>query len=157
MLEHPKSIGDRSTLAIMFALQTKGYDLLVPFGENTRYDLVIDNGSGLARVQCKTGNIENGAIFFRTCSSYAHHPNPKQRFRHYADEVDYFAVYCRDNGGVYLVPIGDLPTRYTGSLRVDPTKNSQRRGVRWAAEYEIARLPATAGLAGRPGGSGSCA
>jgi PD-(D/E)XK endonuclease len=151
MREHPKAIGDRSTLAIMFALQTNGFDLLVPFGENTRYDLVIDDGARLARVQCKTGHIENGAIFFRTCSSYAHHPNPKRRFRDYAGDVDYFGVYCRDNGGVYLVPIEDLPTRYTGSLRIEPAKNSQRRGLRMAAEYEIARLSAIGELAARPG------
>ena len=76
-MEHPKAIGDRSTLAIMLALHEAGYDLLVPFGENTRYDLVIDDGTHLARVQCKTGRLREGAILFNTCSSYAHHPNPR--------------------------------------------------------------------------------
>jgi hypothetical protein len=54
-MRDPKAIGDRSTLAIIFALQANGFDLLVPFGENTRYDLVIDDGTRLACVQCKTG------------------------------------------------------------------------------------------------------
>ena len=56
-MEHPKAIGDRSTLAIMIALQSAGYTVLLPFGENTRYDLVIDDGARLARVQCKTGRL----------------------------------------------------------------------------------------------------
>ena len=43
-MEHPKEIGDRSTLAAMLGLKAAGYALLVPFGENTRYDLVIDDG-----------------------------------------------------------------------------------------------------------------
>ena len=44
-MEHPKAVGDRSTLAVMLALERAGYQLvLLPFGENTRYDLVIDNG-----------------------------------------------------------------------------------------------------------------
>jgi hypothetical protein len=68
-MEHPKVIGDRSTLAIMCALRARGFDLLVPFGENTRYDLVIDDGEPLARVQCKTGRLRNGAIEFPLCSS----------------------------------------------------------------------------------------
>jgi hypothetical protein len=76
-VEHPKAKGDRSMLAIMLALHERGYDLLVPFGENTRYDLVIDDGSRLARVQCKTGRLRDGAVVFSTCSSYAHHPNPR--------------------------------------------------------------------------------
>jgi PD-(D/E)XK endonuclease len=50
-MEHPKAKGDRSTLAIMLALQEVGYEVLLPFGENTRYDLVIDDGMTLKRVQ----------------------------------------------------------------------------------------------------------
>jgi hypothetical protein len=34
----------------MLALSEAGYELLVPFGENTRYDLVVDDGVRLARV-----------------------------------------------------------------------------------------------------------
>jgi hypothetical protein len=60
-MEHPKDIGDRSTLAIMLALRELGYAVYVPFGENTRCDLVIDDGLRLFRVQCKTGRLRNGA------------------------------------------------------------------------------------------------
>jgi PD-(D/E)XK nuclease superfamily protein len=152
MREHPKSIGDTSTLAVMLALQACGYDLLLPFGENTRYDLVIDDGARLARVQCKTGRLRAGAIRFRTSSSYAHHPNPRARIRAYGEEVDFFAVYCRDNGCVYLVPIEDLPTQYEASLRLEPAKNSQRQGIRSAKQYEIGQTAVlTGGLAARPG------
>jgi hypothetical protein len=157
-MEHPKDIGDRSTLAIMYSLRARGYDLLVPFGENTRYDLVIDDGDHLAKVQCKTGRIRNGAIVFKVCSSYAHHPNPKDRFRPYGDEVDFFAVYCPDNGGVYLVPSSELPNRFQVLLRLEPPKNAQRLRVRFAAPYEIGlvALP-TAEPGARAGASGSSA
>jgi hypothetical protein len=67
-MEHPKVVGDRSTLAVMLALQVKGYALYLPFGENTRTDLVIDDGTGLARVQCKTGRLREGAIRFPVSS-----------------------------------------------------------------------------------------
>ena len=40
MREHPKLIGDRTTLAVMLALIDAGLDVSVPFGENSRYDLV---------------------------------------------------------------------------------------------------------------------
>ena len=49
-MEHPKDIGDRTTLAIMLALRELGFAVLVPFGENTRYDLVIDDGAKMAKV-----------------------------------------------------------------------------------------------------------
>jgi PD-(D/E)XK endonuclease len=60
-MEHPKDIGDRSRLAVMLALRAAGFAVLIPFGENTRYDLVIDDGYSLGRVQCKTGRLFNGA------------------------------------------------------------------------------------------------
>ncbi len=82
-MEHPKAIGDRSTLAAMLALREAGYALLLPFGENLRYDLIIDDGTALSRVQCKTGRIRDGAIKFKVCSIYAHHPNPKVVLRSY--------------------------------------------------------------------------
>jgi hypothetical protein len=44
-VEHPKDIGDRSTLAITLVLKHIGFDILMPFGENTRYDLVLESSS----------------------------------------------------------------------------------------------------------------
>jgi len=140
-VEHPKDVGDRSTLAIMLALRSAGYSVLMPFGENTRYDLVIDDGESLARVQCKTGRLLQGAITFRTSSTYLHHPHPKVWSRDYHGEVDYFAVYCPATAGVYLVPIADLATNCSAMLRVAPPRNNQVRGVRYASRYEIARIP----------------
>jgi len=73
-VRHPKQIGDRSTLAIMLALQSSGWAVMLPFGENTRYDLIVDYGSRLSRVQCKTGRLREGCVVFATVSTYGHHP-----------------------------------------------------------------------------------
>ena len=139
-MAHPKTIGDRSTLATMLALHEAGYAVFLPFGENTRSDLVIDDGAGLLRVQCKTGRLRAGAVRFSTCSSYAHHSHARTHRRDYLGEVDRFAVYCPDTGSVYLVPIEDLPTKVEGALRIEPARNGQRRGVRLGESYEIARV-----------------
>jgi hypothetical protein len=138
-VEHPKDIGDRSTLAIVIALRDAGYGVLMPFGENTRYDLAVELSGSFSRVQCKTGRLVKGAVVFRTASSYYHHPKPKLP-RHYRGQVDFFAVYCPETTGVYLVPIADLQMDSHASLRVVPTLNNQRKRVRLAAEYEIGRV-----------------
>jgi hypothetical protein len=154
-MEHPKAKGDRSTLAIMLALQEVGYEVLLPFGENTRYDLVIDDGMTLKRVQCKTGRLRQGAIRFAARSSYAHHPNPRMVVRDYLGQIDYFGIYCPQTGGVYLVPIEDAQVRATGSLRLAPARNGQRRRIRYAADYEIAEVAVRA--TAEPGASaGAC-
>jgi hypothetical protein len=71
-MEHPKDVGDRSTLAIMLGLRDAGFAVSVPFGENTRYDLIADDGERLLRVQCKSGRLRRGAIVFATASTYGH-------------------------------------------------------------------------------------
>jgi hypothetical protein len=136
-VEHPKRVGDRSTLAIMLALQESGYAVYVPFGENTRADLIIEKGRRLASVQCKTGRLRDGTVTFKVCSSYAHLPSPRVAKRDYTGEVDYFAVYCTETGRVYLVPIGDVALGWEARLRVDPPRNNQRKRIRLASAYEL--------------------
>lgn len=138
-MEHPKAVGDRTTLAVMLALMTLGHNVAVPFGENTRYDLIVESEGKLQRVQCKTGRLRNGVVVFRTASSYAHHPNPKPRQRHYRGQVDAFAVYCPETCGVYLIPIDSLPAD-AASLRIAPTRNGQRKLVRDGAAHEVATV-----------------
>ena len=158
-MEHPKDIGDRTTLAVMLALREAGYCISVPFGENTRYDLVVDDGHRLLRVQCKTGRLRNGAIRFPTCSTYLHHKRPRTTRRSYFGEVDCFAVRCPETKGVYLVPIEHISATREGALRVEPTRNGQRKGVRYAAPFEVGRPSAepTRELLGSSGAQGSCA
>jgi hypothetical protein len=124
-MNHPKAIGDRTTLAAMQALQASGYAVSVPFGENVRYDLLIDDGERIARVQCKTGRLRGGAVRFATCSCYGHHANPQAARRDYRGEIDCFAVYRPETEAVYLVPIEDLPVRVQAALRVDRPRNNQ--------------------------------
>jgi PD-(D/E)XK nuclease superfamily protein len=139
-MDHPVDIGDRTTLAVMLVLRELGFGVLVPLGENTRYDLVIDDGESLRKVQCKTGRLRGGAVIWSLCSNYGHHPNPGPVRRAYHGEVDFFAVYCPETTGVYLLPIEDLPMRSRGYLRVDPPRNNQRKRIRPASQYEIGRV-----------------
>jgi hypothetical protein len=145
-MQHPKAVGDRTTLAAMLALYQAGYEVLMPFGENTRYDLVIDDGRTFARVQCKTGRLRGGAVRFAVCSWYGHHSNPADISRDYHGEVDYFCIHCPETGGVYLVPIEDLPMRRQAALRVEAARNGQRSRIRSAKNYEVGHVnvPVTA-------------
>jgi hypothetical protein len=91
-MDHPKAVGDRCVLAAMLALQEAGFRTSIPFGENARYDLVIDDGTTLSRVQCKSGRLRSGAIRFAACSCYGHHLHASAARRDYHGQVDFFAV-----------------------------------------------------------------
>jgi hypothetical protein len=158
-MEHPKAIGDRSALAIMLALQEAGHTIFLPFGENSRCDLAIDIDDRLVRVQCKTGRLRQGAVRFKVSSCDAHHRRPPAVTRDYLGEIDYFAVYCPETEGVYLIPIEDIKLTRKGVLRVDSPRNGQRRRIRFAARYEIGNVSvrATEAPGASAGGSAPCA
>lgn len=44
--------------------------------------------------------------------------------------------YCPDTDRIYAVPVADAANTL-GTLRVDPPRNGQAKGVRWAVDYEL--------------------
>src|SRR5262245_23409749 len=138
----PNLIGAISQAKVMAALVEAGKVVLAPCVNVVRYDLVIEEQGQFYRVQCKTGRLFRGAIYFRPHSLRAakRETGWVRRVIDYNVHVDYFGVYCPDNGGVYLVPIADTSLRCC-SLRVTPAKNNQSKRVRWAKDYEVLPLP----------------
>ena len=136
--KHPDRIGDESEAHIIARLLDAGYDVLLPFGKNHSYDLVIEDTEGqFWKVQCKTGRLdeEGTVVTFYTSSSYNHTVKHKGR-RNYLGQVDYFAVYCPDNAEVFLLPVDAVPAM-VAKLRVLPAKNGQEKNIRWACDYKL--------------------
>ena len=104
-------------------------------GDNARYDLVVDDGRCLLRVQCTTGRLRDGGVRFNACSNRGRSTPSAPARRDYSGEIDVFAVYCYETAGVYLIPIGDLSAKAEGALRIEPTRNGQATGIRFAAGY----------------------
>jgi hypothetical protein len=129
-----KSVGDISEVAALHALASAGYRVAIPFGENQRYDLIIEKEGVLARVQVKTGRLRSGSVIFNCYSTHLHRKGVA--CRRYDGEIEYFAVYCPEVGDVYLIPAGDLAVMQ-GTLRIVPSRNRQKKGIRFASQYRI--------------------
>jgi hypothetical protein len=128
--------GDISELRVAIALTEAGYAVSKPLGENQRYDLVADDGTRLLRVQVKSGLIRDGVVVFNCCSTHGHR-RTSLTTRPYTGQIDVLAVYCADNGKVYLVPEAEL-TRSKSHLRLSPPRNNMVKTIRWASRYELA-------------------
>lgn len=134
LTSHPVDVGQRTEGAILSALIRRGYSVLVPFGVNQRYDLVLDCDDRLLRAQCKTGRFRDGVVQFSAQSIQSN--TRRTRSRSYTGEVDLFIVYCPDNDRVYVIPVEDVPSSCM-YLRIDPPRNQQCKRVRWAKDYEL--------------------
>ena len=132
MRKNPKTTGEL-TEAICLAIFIRGGEtVLLPFGDNQRYDMVLDRDNEFIRVQCKTGRLRNGAVEAATCSSYAHRGKGS---KDYTGDADWFAIWCPDTDKVYVIPVSEAPKRQI-TLRIIEPNCPVSVNMRWAKEYE---------------------
>ena len=132
-----KQKGNLTELQCLTAFYEQGCHVSIPFGENSRYDMIADVNGKLIKVQVKTSSVKNNdfnAIEFSCRSSYTNSTGVKN-VRYNADEIDYFATYWE--GKCYLIPISECSV--TKTLRFAPTKSRQRAGISFAEDYELSK------------------
>jgi hypothetical protein len=129
--------GDSSEAFILSKLVDAGISVLVPWGDNARFDLVAVIRKTFLRIQCKTGRLRGGYMVF---SAYGV-GRGGQRHRYRPDEIDYYAVRCFENSAVYLVPYSEAGSSALPQFRVEMPKPGSTGGrqtarIRWASKYE---------------------
>jgi hypothetical protein len=132
--DHAVDVGYRTEAVIIAELVKRGYRLLIPYGVNQRYDLVIDLDGDFVRDQCKTGRLRKGAVIFRPRSVRTKPRGSVER--DYSGQADLFLVYCPETDDTYAVPVEEAPKCHM-HLRVDPILNGQSRSVHWTRDYEL--------------------
>ena len=119
--------------AVVYEATKLRIEVYRPVSEGGRFDLIVDLGERLVRVQC-----------VRYYS--ARRTRDGVRKRHYtADEIDAFAAYCPELDRCYFLPVERFPDYRAIQLRLSPPRNSQRIGVNWASEFEFAARLSGAG------------
>ncbi len=131
---NPKRKGETTEAIIISEMMKRGFDVSVPFGENTRYDLVLDKGKELKRVQCKTGRLKGDVVKFNTASTTSNYTETVEK--DYSEQVDLFIVSCYENDGLYQIPIEEIPNSEM-KLRIQEPKNNQKKGINWAKDYRL--------------------
>ncbi len=134
---HPVDVGTRSETILLAEFVKRGYEVLLPWSVNCRYDMALDLGSRVLKVQCKTARLECGTVAFTAQSVRSN--SEGWHTRRYDGEVDLFGVYCPPLDRCFVIPAEDVTTNGV-RLRIRPAANGQQKRVRWAADYDIARL-----------------
>ncbi len=124
-------LGNVSESIVLGAYLDAGFTVSIPFGTGASYDLVVDTGTFLCKIQVKTAWIKKDCVVYK---SQRRQPGAGLTRRKYKKgEVDYFAVYCPNMKTLYAISAEDHGVQ--GNLRLNPTKNGQSKFIRWAADY----------------------
>ena len=132
-----KQIGDISEAMVIAAFLKAGKNVLIPFGDKNRYDVVIETENKFNRIQIKTARKNGEIITFplRSCTR----KNGKRIETPYQGQVEYFAAYCPENDKVYLVPIHICGTTLI-TLRLSKSKSGMEKGIHYASDYEFGSI-----------------
>lgn len=99
-----KKQGDNAELRFMLLNQELGYVVSKPFGDNSKYDLIVDTGDELQRVQVKSTSrkdTSSGADCYNclVCSGV------KSKIKYSEKDIDYIAIYVIPENTWYKIPI----------------------------------------------------
>lgn len=137
-----KRKGNLTELECITELTRLGYVVSIPFGEDSRYDCIVDINNKLYRIQCKTSseqinddNVVVG-IHFKTCRQSGNRASITTRMKYSKDEIDFFATSYK--GKCYLVPVEECSNEKL--LRIIPPKNGQTKGVSFLKDYEASEV-----------------
>ena len=111
----PKIIGEISECVVAAHLLQLGYSVSIPFGNTQKYDLVLDDGNKLWRVQVKTGRLVDGTVRFATVARNA--INGKRKG--YVGQADLLMIFCPENDKIYAMAIDGETNKAGMYLRVD--------------------------------------
>ena len=128
-------------MGCMLECMKQGFQISIPFGEDSRYDFIVDINNKLLRIQCKTCSeiIQEGevtAINFKTVRTSGCNAKINTRTKYSKEEIDYFATYYQNK--CYLVPVEQCSNEKT--LRILPPKNNRMTGVTWLKNCELSEV-----------------
>ena len=132
-----KQKGDFAELKVACDLRRRGYLVLIPFGEEAPYDIVIDRDGRLERVQVKYADRKGAASVEVRCYSQTVISGKVRSITPYtADSIDWLALYEATSDRCCYIPAAELGTgRMRLTMRFAPTANNQARKIRFADRY----------------------
>ena len=135
-MDNPNHKGNVAELAIATEAARLGLSVLKPLTEHERYDLALDLGSRILRVQCKWATHDGDVVQIHVGRSRTSRRG-YIRSTYREDEIDALGAYCATLDRCYLLPVSMVAGRHALTLRTSATRNNQRAAINFAAEYEL--------------------
>lgn len=132
-MTNSKTRGDETESKALHELIAAGYTVSVPFGDNEKYDLIVDDAGELYRIQCKTAwQNSDSTIRFNTHSQTTR--DGEYHERTYDGDVDAFLVRNPEDGSLYWIDIDDASEQKM-ALRFDA--EIEHPSINWAENFEF--------------------
>ena len=133
---HTKDKGDQGLGFVLACLLKNNIQVALPLSEHLPFDLIAISMRGeLRRVSVKFRSMNStGRVEVMLRSTWRNSTQTVQSY-HETGEVDVHAVFCPETAECYFIPDSCLKDKKGFSLRLTPSKNHQKAGVRRAEDF----------------------
>lgn len=137
-----KILGNATEMECMLECMKLGVQVSIPFGEDSRYDFIMDYNGKLYRLQSKHCSeiVDDSnkvvAVKFKTVRQSGSNASIHTRTKYTKEEIDYFSTSYE--GKCYLVPVEQCSNEKI--LRIKPPKNGQTKGISFLENYELSEV-----------------
>lgn len=111
-----KTKGDIAVAYAIAKLTELGYEVLLPIGDKKPYDMVVDDGTSLKKVQVKyagTNEVGKTSAWLRTVGG---NRSSGQTWKKYTDTDFELLFVWSDKGKCYLIPWSEVTSRCSVTL-----------------------------------------
>lgn len=119
-----KSKGNLGEIKVASEFIKWGCTVSFPFGDNARYDLIIDDGNSLKRVQVKYADSKENGSWRCICVSSTNHTTNKN-LHGYQNDVDIMAFYIAELDECIMFNISEIKDKTKIHVRDTLPKNNQ--------------------------------
>ena len=108
---NPKKQGDIGEAMAIYQLTKAGYTVSIPICDSAKYDLIVELGGVMLRVQVKTSRyrIKSGNYEFNLATSFS---NTARTTRVNREKEDYDALFCAGcSGDFWFVPEASISSK----------------------------------------------
>ena len=113
-----------------------GFIVSIPYGNNSRYDLLLDGGNGkYIRIQCKTAHLnENGSYTINTANSVS--TMTKRIVKHYdSTQIDFIASIIEEQ--LVIIPVNLISNSKSKIFRTELPKFGAKSSCNLIQDFTV--------------------
>lgn len=120
--------GDIAELAVAKKFLEMGYWVSFPYSDDSPYDILVDDGINIKKIQVKYLTQKKNVLKFLLHSNTG---------ISYKNTVDYMVLYDSISKNVYMIDPRKFGNKAMIQLRLNEPQNNQKKGVHLAENYLI--------------------
>lgn len=130
--------GISTELRSLLYFTNKGYLCSIPYGNVGRYDLLVDTGKKIVRIQCKSAHKNDNGSYTVNTSNTAMKANGNVRKFYTKDEIDFIITFIEDQA--VFIPVEMIEKSQSKIFRTELPKYGTKSNCNLIQDYTFEKM-----------------